>query len=432
MRLLSAAALALGLVTSATCAVAADLTRSIAGYTYFNRPGADIAQHDAALELCLRYTLNTRQPDTPVTGGGGHGLIGALVEGVIVGAINATGEERGLATNVENCMVASGWRVARLPEVEGEALYKLEPAAIHDHLASLVGAEQPGVILRRFQNDITVPETRWLTTTGDLDKFSLSLKGFDFRKWIDKTREQTRLQARASKGIKPAKPKFKPPKGKSPLKQKDWSDIKADATVVIARTVRTKSAMAPLLLFIREGADPNITAWMQDGEIDVFRVAMPTDVRSGQGEEWFVMTLPPGKWRYVGVQAGAVIVSFCLGAPTFVLEPGKATFIGTFGSGTPGQIAPNTDLTQVKAMFAGLPQLRDRIVPAEWINGDRFTCDGTYIYALETPDRPFQPDYRFGSQAWKSPLNAEATATPAPLPIPPTPDGAAPPSLPTP
>lgn len=410
MRRLTRCLVALVALAAVGPVMAADLTRSTAGYTYFNRPGADLDRHDAALELCLSYTYNTRQPETPVTGGAGMGLIGAAVEGLIVGTINATGRERGLATNVENCMVASGWRVVRLPESEGRALYDQPPSVIREWLAPLVGADQPGEIARRFENDITDPTTRWLATTGDLDKVSLSLKAFDFRKWIEKTRKEVAAQAKAAGRVAAPKPKFKPPKGRSPFTRGEWTSIKAEDTVVVARTIRTKTAMAPVLLFVRLGPDPNINAWMQDGEIDVFRIGMPVDVRDGQGEDWFVMTMPPGKWRFVGVQAGSIIFSFCLGGPTFELEPGQALFLGTFGSGTSPQIAPNLDLSPVATAFADLPNLRERIIPAPWRNGERFACDGTYIYALETPGAPFLAGYDLGSRAgpFSKPAQAES------------------------
>ncbi|WP_312084969.1 hypothetical protein, partial [Brevundimonas sp.] len=38
---------------AATGAERIDLTRSSAGYTYFNRAGADLAQHDEALRACM-------------------------------------------------------------------------------------------------------------------------------------------------------------------------------------------------------------------------------------------------------------------------------------------------------------------------------------------------------------------------------------------
>jgi hypothetical protein len=225
--------------------------------------------------------------------------------------------------------------------------------------------------------------------------------------------------------------------------QDQWGKLPTDRSYILIRTLRPEGWPTGRLLFQRLGPDPTRPAWQQDGKIDVFFAEFPVNKKVKKGglvEASFVLELPPGRWTYMGVyglpSAGIrmpIIASFCLGAPVFDLGEGEVLYAGTFGIGIlEGQIAPDTNLDGIRHLTNAAPGLLDRLKPAPWMNGGRFSCDGTYIYALETPGRPFLPDYRFGSQAWESTPDAESAAVPAPSPIPPAPEGAVPPSLPTP
>src|SRR5687768_14606467 len=116
----------------------ADLTRSTGGYTYFNKPGADLEIHDAELRACVAEARKTSQPDTNSGAGAGYGLIGALVAAVVEGAIDAMHERRGVAANIENCMVVKGWRVVRMPEEEGAILAAMDQPGRANQMAGLV------------------------------------------------------------------------------------------------------------------------------------------------------------------------------------------------------------------------------------------------------------------------------------------------------
>jgi hypothetical protein len=352
-----------------------DLTRSTAGYTYFNRAGADLAQHDAAVSACMVEASRMRQPDDNGAAGAAAagGLLGALVVGVMQGAMNGMHERRGVAANVENCMVVNGWRVVRLDETEGKALDALEQPGLHAALAEHVGAAQPkGEIVRVYNNDAVRGGTVLIGRSGDLDKVSLS------------------LQAQLPEGATP------PPGRKGPqaprtarppraLKAEDVAVTAGDALITVRLTGMAEQG-GRTLFFTRQGPAPDVQPWEQDGRPALFAVALPTR-GAVRGDRTRAVTqtfsVPPGRWRLSAVNVGQYITHFCLGNSGFEARAGEAVYTGAFDlSGE--QLRPDMTVRDdllTPASPAATAGLRHRA--AEWSYGDKEQCQGAYLYALD-------------------------------------------------
>jgi len=117
------------------------LNETSAGYTYFNRAGADLDSHDADVKACRTLAGTTYQPmpqTTVVATGGIYGAIGVAIGEAIVAAIQ---NHRGHLVNVENCMVVKGWRVVALDPAEGEALAGQDKKSRTAKVRDWVGAD---------------------------------------------------------------------------------------------------------------------------------------------------------------------------------------------------------------------------------------------------------------------------------------------------
>lgn len=356
-----------------------DLTRSSAGYTYFNRAGADLAQHDAAVSACMVEASRMRQPDDNGAAGAAAagGLLGALVVGVMQGAMNGMHERRGVAANVENCMVVNGWRVVRLDETEGKTLDALEQPELHAALAEHVGAAQPKAeIVRVYNNDAVRGGTVLIGRSGDLDKVSLS------------------LQAQPPEGATP------PPGRKGPqaprtarppraLKAEEVAVTAGDALITVRLTGMAEQG-GRTLFFTRQGPAPDVQPWEQDGRPALFAVALPTR-GAVRGDRTRAVTqtfsVPPGRWRLSAVNVGQYITHFCLGNSGFEARDGEAVYAGAFDlSGE--QLRPDMTVRDdllAPASPAAMAGVRHRA--AQWSYGDKEQCQGAYLYALDlTPE----------------------------------------------
>ena len=357
-----------------------DLTRSSAGYTYFNRAGADLTQHDTAVSACLVEASRMRQPDDNGAAGAAAagGLLGALVVGVIQGAMNGMHERRGVAANVENCMVVNGWRVVRLDETEGKTLDALEQAELHAALATHVGASQPlGQIVRVYDNDAVRGDTMLIGRSGDLDKMSLSLQAQP---------PQTATPTPARKG--PQAPRTaRPPRA---LKAEDVAVTGGDALVTVRLTGMAEQG-GRTLVFSRQGPAPDVQPWEQDGRPALFAVTLPTR-GAVRGDRTRAVTqtfsVPPGRWRLSAVNVGQYITHFCLGTSGFEAREGEAVYAGAFdlsGEQLRPDLTARDDLL-APASPAATAGLRHRA--ADWSYGGKEQCQGAYLYALDLRPEP--------------------------------------------
>jgi hypothetical protein len=406
-------ATALGL--AATPAFAADLTKTSDGYTYFNKPGAAVAAHDADVRECRVQGARLYQPDTsaPVYAPGLAGAIGVAIGKAIVAAAN---NAKGRAVNLENCMVVKGWRVVALSQEDGEAADKLDAAGKAARFGPLIGAAEPqGTIVRVFENDA-------LATTNN----SMFVPARNTRKAVLSVDAMGDPPEKDEKAPKPAPPPKMPKSAKPPLplKAEALGEIPAGTALVVVN-IRGSSALSAA--FERVGPDDKTPAWA-DGKPGAFTTSHPVKVSTltgGPDGTVQVFAVPPGQWRLSSLSAGLFTVSLCLGSPSFEVAAGEVVYAGAFdAAATNNRVGPDLDLRPAKAVFPALSGLGDKVRPASYVNGSRGACAGAYMYALETPEQPFAPTYAFGSRAQPAPtvqatqpaVAADAAAAPAATP----------------
>lgn len=396
--------LAAAFAATTTHASAADLTLSTSGYNYFHRANATLAQHDTDVRECMVLARKANQPDTQM--GSGGGLIGALVLGVVKGVMDGIGQRRGMAANIENCMVVRGWTVRRLPNAQGAALAAQSQAEQSKALASLVGAADPtDEAVRAFDNDAQRASTVMFTPAGDLDKLSLSL-----------TALAPPPKDAPPPPVAPAQPKMKKSSWPAkPLKPEQLAATPTDASLVVVRLTGGQSQGGEQLLFSRTGPDATTPAWA-DGQPGAFAAPLPIKMFAKSDVTYdttLVFALPPGQWRLIGAARGMFIASFCLGQPAFTVAKGETVFAGTFSLGGE-RLGPDLDLEPTKAALSALPERAAQVKAANYVNGTLSDCGGAYIYALEAPGAPFTEGYSYGSAA--KTLATTATVQPAPAP----------------
>ena len=127
--------------------VATDLTQATQGYTYFNRSGASWEQHEHELTQCIEYTAQTARPEPNMN------------TFRVIAAITDDGQGT-VAANIENCMVARGWRVVRLSDEKGASLVGMDQTELSARLKPWIGADRPnGFVIRQWRNDAVWSET---------------------------------------------------------------------------------------------------------------------------------------------------------------------------------------------------------------------------------------------------------------------------------
>lgn len=407
--------LAAALAASTTVASAADLTRSTPGHTYFQKAGATFAEHEAEVRRCLGEAQKTNQPDTSAGAGAGGGLLGALVVGIVKGVMDGIADRRGVAANVENCMVVSGWTVRGLDETTGAAFAALPQAAQAEKLTAMLAAPEPvGSVARAYANDAQSTSTSMFTPAGDLDKLSLSLSSLPpIPKGQEPPIGPIQTPARMKKSAWPPKA----------LKPEQLASVSPDTALVVVRVTGGGYQGGQQLVFTRTGPDPRTPAWI-DGQPGSFGAALPAKMFPKRDETYdttLVFAVPPGQWRLSAASRGLFMTSFCLGHPAFEIAKGETVFAGSFAlSGD--QIGPELDLKPAAAALAALPDRVASVRPASYVNGLTDTCGGAYIYALELPGAPFVEGYRYGSAAAAvrpvapATTSVEAPATPVAMP----------------
>ncbi|MDQ1154121.1 hypothetical protein [Brevundimonas sp. SORGH_AS_0993] len=400
----------------AVAPIRVDLTRSSAGYNYFNRPGASLDQHDAAVRACLAEARKMSQPDDngAAAAGAAGGLLGALVVGVIQGAVNGMQERRGVTANLENCMVVEGWRVVRLDEAEGKLLDALEQAELRAALADKVGVETPaGQVVRVFDNDAARGDTVVIGRAGDLDKVSLSLQALP---------ETDAKPEPARKGPQPPRT-ARPPRA---LKPEEVAVNPGDALITVRLTGMAEQG-GQSLIFTRQGPAPDIQPWESDGRPALFAVTLPTR-GAARGDRTRAVTqtfaVPPGRWRLSAINAGPYFTHFCLGSSGFEARDGEAIYAGAIDLSGPDRrpdLTPRDDLLS-PASPAAQAGVVHRI--ADWTYGDKEQCQGAYLYALdlapavgaaaETPATVVEPTATPVEAPASSPTAPETTTAPTP------------------
>jgi hypothetical protein len=397
--------LAVAMAAAATPVCATDLAKSSDGYTYFNKPGAQVAVHDADVRDCKVKAGRLHQPDTspPVYAPGLAGAIGAAIGKAIVMAMN---DAKARPVNVENCMVVKGWRVVALDPVAGEAADKLETAAKVARMTPLIGAAEPeGTIVRVFANDAASNQTAGMFSPArNTIKSALSVDAMGDPPENDKpTKEKAPPAPKLAKSARPP----------APLKAEQLGEIPADSALIV---VNVQGTGAFSVTFERQGPDAKTPAWA-DGRPGAFLAGQPvkaTATAGGAQGTTHVFAVPPGRWKIAHMSAGLFTVSLCLGAPSFEVAAGDVVYAGSFDpASATNNIGPEMTLEPYRAVFPALSGLGDKMRPATYVNGSTGQCQGAYMYALETTGGQFAEGYAHGSKALPTPT-ASAAAAPAP------------------
>ena len=323
-----------------------ELGQAASGHAYYNRPGATVAEHNAALADCARDTslLSESQQTARL------GLLGDLLF------------RGGVAASIENCMIVRGWRVFRAPEAEGAAAARLDGEAFAAVVAPWIGGSRPpGVMVRAWGNQ-AANRSGYRTASTPMppsrDQLSYKLLGDDvelppvgmdaFQRRIGRTARPDRLAP--------------PAPGKA---------------IILVRAIGANTSM-----HFEDAAHVEGAPWT---------IYIANADRRGR---WTSIEVPPGRYRIA--QVG--VLGLCLGAPSFEIAAGEIVYAGTFDlSGS--QLGPDLTMDAPAALAQGAAA--DHLRPALYRNGSTTTCQrpGGLPYALEFPGAEFESGYRWGSRA---------------------------------
>lgn len=378
-----------------------EMTRPQPGYVYYNKPGADLAAHQADMTACLTQASRMLQPvDTRLASAVGvfaTGLIPAMIAGAIAGATHGMDISSGLITNVENCMVVRGWRVIGLEREEGKALSKLEPAALVERMTPWIGAERAhGAVLRTWNNDLIRPNIHIYDFAGRMEEPPLSMAV-----WAQTVSIGRKPDDGAVVTAKPTPHVRRLPKGMrfaAPLRPRGVKGPAEGNAIVVVRITGPNARRGQTLHFFRPGPDGVAPAWESDKRQSVFAATLTGGLVTGAGkplDTTVAFEVPAGRWRLEAISEEGFNVALCLGAPSFDVKPGETVFAGTFDLGAKS-IGPSLDTAPAKALLSNRPDLASAVRAAEWSNGDVFPCFGQWIYALEFQGAPFAPGYAWG------------------------------------
>ena len=358
----------------------ASVSRMTLGYTYYNRPGATLEQHNADVQACFEIAQQTYSVDeiyNSYSARSGDGLVGAAVGGAL-----STAYHRGVvASSLENCMVVRGWRVVRLPDAVGQNLTGRSQQEVQDALAPQIGAETPvGEIVRVWSNEAARGSTQRAEirpphqNDGQLGLVAgagRTVMGLGFT-----------YPAPPQKTI----PGKSWPKGK--LAPAKFATAPAGSAIIVVG-VRNPTMDSTGLILRRIGDRPGDRPGLRDGAPD--EVVVFHSVLGGGGFSAFAV--PPGRWRMSALGAANPLV-LCLGAPAFEVRAGEVLYLGLFDMKSE-DVSPDQDVAAAKAFLGKVPQA-DQVEPAAWVNGTTDACEGSQIYALEFKGAPYEPGYHYG------------------------------------
>jgi hypothetical protein len=372
--------LAMGVLATGLTASAASLNQTTDGFTYFNKPGADLKALNADIELCRNLAEPTVQPGEAA---GEAATDPYISSGFWERMRNADAAQNrlGRTVNVENCMVARGWRVVAVDPALGADLAGRPWAARLAVIGPWVGAAAPpGVVSRAFVNDALDTRTEMFAPAHPrrqwLDVQPQPPPAPDFVRLDPDDPYANSTEPVAVHRVKPLRAdRVRPPSGDSGLIVVSLAGDGGFRLVLERVDVHGQP--------VSDGEDAEITlAQSQPDAVGPVRI----------------YAVPAGHWRIAGMAYGPYLVNFCLGAPDFYLAPGAVLYAGAFDPAAP-TLALNMDMAASRAAFPAGSRLAEALRPADWRNGSVGRCRGAYIYALEFPGRPFAEAYHMGSIA---------------------------------
>lgn len=360
-----------------------NIARMTMGYTYYNRVGATIADHDATVAACVKEASKVRSFDSQMPS-----ILDGVVGSMIQKGMNDAMNRGAFAAAIENCMVVQGWRVVRVPDKEGEELSKLEASELSGRMTEWIGARSPhGDVVRVWANDAANGNTvRFEMRPGHQNNGLLSLKA---------TTASPLAKVMLPEIPKPPKITLDPKWPTRPLKPEQISGVAPEAGIIIInlRGVSYKTGFG--LWLTRQGATPESAPAETDHAPDYIDSTIGL-LFAKKEANFLAFAAPPGRWR-VARLASSLTLNFCLGAPSFEVKAGEVIYAGMFDLSAEN-LGPDMSLDSPKAWLTGQPAA-DKLKPATYTNGSRGLCGGNGIYALEFKDAPFESDYTWGSKA---------------------------------
>ncbi|MDB5709384.1 MAG: hypothetical protein JWL96_1454 [Sphingomonas bacterium] len=365
-----------------------NLGRMTAGYSYYNRPRADMSLHNADVAACLADAANMRSFQEQLRGGMG-GLLGQIIAGAQADSAN-----RGVVSaSLENCMVVRGWRVFHLDDVEGKQISLLPAEQLATTLAPWIGAENPhGTVVREWHNDAALGAVNHFslhaqhTKNGQLSLLALATS-------VSQTLKRDEQAGEAS--AEPGNVALDPRWSKKPVKPEMLDGVPADAAIFIVNVTGFSMRQGNGFVFSRVGADGAARPSVADHGPDLLYAFASTLAGGGEGKT-MAFAVPPGKWRIQEMSNGGIELNFCLGAPAFVVKAGEVAYVGRLDMKAE-KMVPDMSLDRVRTWMAGT-RAADRVTPVAWTNGSRAKCAPNSIYALEFDGAPFERGYELGSR----------------------------------
>jgi len=359
-----------------------DVSRVFQGFTYYNKPGADMATQAADLKYCRSIAVLGVQPHE-----GTASIAGGVIGYLLTTAVITVEANRGVAANIEDCMIVRGWRVVQISDSEGGMLTKLDQASLSAQLGVWVGGDPPhGQIVRLWDNDMAKGKTIKFREAGAISHRSLSVLAL--------AKDLDAPATRPPPGPQPPKSALQP----RALNAAHISGIVLgpDEAMVIVRLRNPGVETGAYLEFERLGPDPNTPAWYADQR--------PFDVTTGktywqakkEGDD-YAFVVPAGAWRLASMMGGLfTTINFCFGAPAFAIKEGEVIYAGAFDFAA-DDIGPDMDLAPVKPFLVKAPLLAAKLRAADWVNGYASLCRGTYFYDYEIKGAPMRDGYVRGN-----------------------------------
>lgn len=345
------------------------ISEPVQGFAYYNRPGADLDEHNAEFRDCFVATnIDPSGGRSNLLGQGvGERLASHLIWGGVIQAIGASA--------VENCMIARGWRVFQLPEAEGRTVSRLSNPDFTARFAPMVGAATPPGVLARAWDNQTARPARYHTPSRPRAQSRDQLSARSFR--------LSGLEVQLRTADEAAGPTFSGVPG-VPLDR--IAAPGAGKAIVVLGGVGNRG-----VYFSRTAGT--------GGEIAF-------GLNANRRGLWHAFEVPAGRYRITRTSW----IIHCMGAPAFDIAPGEVVYAGRFD--LEGEaMGPALNPDEVPGQLGA--GLRERLRPARYENGSTVPCPyGMGIYPLEIPGAPFEPGYRWGSLASQGASTAPAAAAP--------------------
>ncbi|HEV7227331.1 hypothetical protein [Brevundimonas sp.] len=360
-----------------------DLTRPTEAGTYFNRPGATVEEHDDAVLMCAAHARGMPQAS------GSPFVPAGLVEGAFSAAIAGAEDRARFQANMENCMVATGWRVVAVSRQESGQMNRLNREAVAERIAPWIGMETPhGWIVRTFENEGARGDTVWGALPGGRQQRQFSVRSVDLGRT---PRGGWAPVPSAISGVRLTSDSLTP---------EQLAALPPDAAVLVVKVVGTGRTNGEGFQINRHRSWPGDTSMSGvSGFYAGVRWTMFKGSSRERREALIAVAVRPGDYR---IESRMNTLDFCLGSPSVRIGPGETVFMGTFDIA--GEVlGPDMALAPAQEMLVVNPERLAAVRPAEWRNGSVSRCNLTYLYALEIPGAPpLEP-----SQAVEPPVETE-------------------------